>query len=506
MKKIKYLSVLAIAALFTSCEDAIDIQQPGLLTADAAITSVADLNDVLFAAYNTLDTTPEIHFTSVFTDEIRIGASNGGQGQSLYRRIFQPGNAGPTVLWSRNYRGINQANRIILGYEGLLERNDDENPNNDLTPDEMTQGADVVGQAYAIRAFLHLQMLSYYSANLADDSSLGIPVVDFIPGTDFLPLRDTTGDAYNLIYSDLDKAIAQILADGSNGAGSTFFTKDAARAMKARAANYRKDYTTSVPLAHALLAKYPLATPAEYDAMFADTGNAEVIMKLERTINDSYDGQGATGSSAAGGWAGANFAFAGPDLAGGPYYEMATNLWFAFAPGDQRRDNNGVRFPNQSTRTGVRDIYIVNKYRGSEGQPLMNDHKIFRSSEQLLILAEAAAETDRNQVETLLDQLRDARFGSDQASVGYGTAAQAYRAILEERRKEFAFEGVRYTDLRRLGTLANVSTDRAISDCEGFLPNDICNIPTTDHRFAWPLPQVEFNANPDLRAQQNTGY
>jgi hypothetical protein len=501
MKKIKYLSILAVAAFFVSCEDAIDIEQPGLLTADAAINTVNDLNDILFAAYNTLDTSPEIHFNSVFTDEIRIAYSTGGQGLQLYRRVFNPASAGPTILWVRNYRGINQATRIIEGYKVLLAVNDDTDPDNDLTAAEIATGVDVVGQAHAVRAFLHLQMLSYYSADLADNNSLGIPAIDFVPGTDFTPLRNTTGEVYDLIYDDLDDAISQIAAEGSNG--TTFFTKDAARAMKARAASYRKDFATASPLAQALLTKYPLANPEEYDAMVADTGNTEVIMKLERTINDSYDGQGSTGSSAAGGWAGASFAFQGPGLAGGPYYEMATDLWFAYKTGDLRRDNNGIRFPEVGA-AGDRDVYIVNRYRGSEGQPLMNDHKIFRSSEMLMILAEGAADANnRDQVADFLDQLIDARFGDDQDTPVYANITEAYGAILDQRRVEFAFEGFRYKDLRRLGTLGNRTAVRANMDCAPF---GACDIAVTDFRFTWPIPLAEFRGNPGLREQQNSGY
>jgi hypothetical protein len=73
MKKIKLYTILALSTLVMSCEDAIDIEVPGLLDANAAFNSVSDLNDGLLGAYSSLDTTPEIHFTSVFTDEIRIG-------------------------------------------------------------------------------------------------------------------------------------------------------------------------------------------------------------------------------------------------------------------------------------------------------------------------------------------------------------------------------------------------------------------------------------------------
>ena len=57
------------------------------------------------------------------------------------------------------------------------------------------------------------------------------------------------------------------------------------------------------------------------------------------------------------------------------------------------------------------DVLYVGKYRGSEGQDLMNDLKIFRSSEMLLIIAEAeAAAGDLAAAAASIKTLRDARF------------------------------------------------------------------------------------------------
>jgi hypothetical protein len=180
---------------------------------------------------------------------------------------------------------------------------------------------------------------------------------------------------------------------------------------------------------------------------------------------------------------------------------VATDLALTVQNGDARRNVILEYFPNFAP--AGRDVYTVNKYRGSEGQPLMNDHKIFRSSEMLLILAEAAAPNNPQRVSDLIDDLRDARFGNDVANIPVANSTAAYGLILDERRLEFAFEGHRYNDLRRLGALGNRSVDRAPQDCTPF---GACDLPISDHRFTWPIPQNEFNANPGLRAQQNPGY
>jgi hypothetical protein len=234
-----------------------------------------------------------------------------------------------------------------------------------------------------------------------------------------------------------------------------------------------------------------------------------VIFKLERTNNDTYDGQGATGSPAAGGWAGARFAFVDATLSGSPYFEMGRSLFNLMDPTDIRYDVNVAPTSlidpdyeiNQNPAT---DILVIQKYPGSEGQPLMNDLKIFRSSEMYLIRAEAAvAGGSLDDAAELIKDIRDARFGTDTALPSYGSATEAYAAILDERRVELAFEGHRYLDLKRLGSRASQGVLKDAIDCAF---NGACTLSAADYRFTMPLPIVEFNANPGLREQQNPGY
>jgi hypothetical protein len=150
------------------------------------------------------------------------------------------------------------------------------------------------------------------------------------------------------------------------------------------------------------------------------------------------------------------------------------------------------------------DILVIQKYPGSEGQPLMNDLKVFRVSEMYLIRAEAAvAQGDLGLAASLLKEIRDARFGTDTPLPVLGTSTLAYSAILDERRVELCFEGHRYLDLKRLGTKAGEGVSKDAVDCAF---NGACSLSPDDYRFTLPLPIVEFNGNPGLREQQNPGY
>jgi len=505
MKKIKHLLAIVVAASLFSCNDATDIIQPGTLNATAAYQTVEDLQLGSLGVYRLLDISDEIGFTSRFTDETRLGFDSGGQGRDLYTFNFNSNSNNPSAMWLRYYRIIREATTIINAASSI-------NINSANAQDTVDN---IVGQMHAIRAFSHFTMLSYFTTDMTDDTALGVPILDFIPGFNYQPLRNTNGQVFAAIDADLN-----IAANKITESSILFFNNDAVTALRARIAAYRGQYGIAEPLAQQLLNAYPITTStSEYQLMFLDQINTEMIFKLERTINDNFDSQGT--SEVGGGWLGSLFAFTGPDFNGSPFMEAALDLVNQMDPNDIRRSVNVITYLNgQAPNPVPRDIHIVNKYPGSEGRPLMNDQKVFRSSEMLMILAEARADAgDLAGAELLIEQLQDARiddindngtptdpsddFDNFVANVTFANDTDAFGQILDERRIEFAFEGHRYKDLRRLGARGNRTISRDALDCAQL---NTCNLPTTDFRFTWPIPFQEIIGNPGLRNQQNSGY
>lgn len=481
MKNIFKFFAVGIAISFAGCNDAIDIQQVGRLGAEQAFATVADLELGLLNVYNDFDNTPAIQFNAVFTDEIRIGFDNGGQGLGNGEYGFQlnPSSGITQALWNNYYTALNSANRVIAAAATITPETGEED-----------QYDDILGQTYALRAWAHFELMTYYTPDYEDGSSPGVILIDFVPGVSDVLGRNPASEVYASVESDLTAA-AGLLEDAAN---PTFVSQEFVTALRARMAAYRGDYTTADGLAASLIAAHPLADQTQYTNMYLDTDNTEIIFKLERSPGDSYDGQGSTGSGFAGGWAGANFAFVNADLDGSPYFEMSTDLNNLLLAGDVRRTVN-----ISPTATTVVPIY---KYPGSQGQPLMNDLKIFRSSEMVLIRAEAAADAgDFAGAAGFIDQIRDARFGSDQAAPSYSTEAEAFTGILNERRIEMAYEGHRWVDLKRLGSRANQGINRDAGDCA---VNGACTLATSDFRFTLPIPLLELDANDVI--QQNDGY
>lgn len=499
MKKISKIIFIALLTIVMGCNDAIDIRQPGRLDAINAFRTVDDLELGLLGLYNQWDLTPEISLASNFCDEISIGFDSGGQGLALYGFVQTPATASGADFWVRNFRVNNRAS-ILIEAAGNI----------DPDASELAQYNQILAEAYFIRAYANLEMLTYFSPDPRNDSALAVPVIDNVPALTIQPDRDTTGELWDYINADI--AASQGLMTSQSGV--TRVSVDALNAMRARAAALRGNYPTAASLAQQLLTAYPIANQVNYQLMFLDASNAEIIFKLERTLNDFYDGQVNTGSvGTGGGWAGSIYAFVSATLAGSPYFEMDRKLYNMLdaTPGDVRYDVNvaptSVINPDYATDPDPvnTDIIVIQKYQGSEGQPLMNDLKVFRSSEMLFILAEArAAQNDLPGAAALIKQLRDARTGSAQPLPVYGSQAEAFGDILDEKRKEFCFEGHRFRDLKRLGVAANRGIDRDITDCTA--QGDACTLPASDYRFTLPIPIVEINANPGIASQQNPGY
>lgn len=515
MKK-SFLKILFIASsvFLVSCtEDLLEPYNPGSLTEEQALTTVADLRLLLNSGYANINSRSESESVSIFTDEVGIGYANGGQGLSA-EWVFQmvPNSALPTAIWGQSYAALARINRVI--------EYGDKIPGS--TPAEIEERKRVLGEAYALRAYINLRLLAYFSPNMKDNSALAAILATRAYSSDEPgQQRSTNGEFYNLIFSDTDKSLDlynSLITPGT--VDKTLANRIFTMGIKARAYAYRGDYTNAELWANNTIAAggATLATPAQYRNMFfTDTDTTEVIFKLKR--NAVANAQGYNLHNA---WCAVR-----PNYAGSPYYEVGRSLYniIAATTADARFRTlvapSSVIDPNYATSSDYRnsDVIIINKHGGvatgtttaatATANTFNNDIKIMRMSEMYLIKAEARANAgDLAGVATNIDIVRDARFGSNQTAPVYATIQSAWAGILLERRLEFAFEGYRFLDLKRLATLAGVGIDRNPADYTSSSANfpaaNPVNLPMTSYKWALPIPQIETNANSVIT--QNLGY
>ena len=124
-----------------------------------------------------------------------------------------------------------------------------------------------------------------------------------------------------------------------------------------------------------------------------------------------------------------------------------------------------------------------------------DDTKVLRLADIYLIAAEASAPVNETNALNYLNYIATRR---DAAFAGFtSSGADLVNDIIQERRKELAFEGDRFHDLNRLKLPIVRSTN---------YPSAARNIAYPFDKRLLPIPQVETDANPTIKAQQNGGY
>lgn len=523
MKKIiSIVILLATIPVINSCRDAYEIVQDGEFGEAATFQSVNDMQKFLNNTYDRVDISNEIGISSVFTDELGIGSQNGGQNVTLYNFSLTSGNGFASGMWLAHYSAINSANRLIEGAKLITPT---------TTADQQAYNS-ILAQAYAIRAFCHFQLLCYFAPNIKDNSSAGVILMTRVPQSNEKLPRNTVGEVFASIESDLDFAYANInpiKLPSSSSLAYKFVSRTFIDALRARMYLYRGNYTLAEQYADTVIntsglsltpagtvvinpttgvantafyGSYTVASTSPYKSMLQDFTRGEVIMSLDRPI-----GKAAIASQ---------FYFNRTNLTGGPYMDLSRAVYNIInVPGDVRKhafiDATAKIDPGYESLSWAQylqnDVLCIDKYSGkagtANGAELLSDLKLFRLSEMYFIKAECRVNAnDLVGAAQRIKAVRDARnYLAPVALPVYANATAAWNDILKERRVELVLEGHRYLDLKRIGNLAGVTkTERHPKDVEGYTNKEI-NI--TDFRFTLPIPSDEINANP---IQQNPGY
>jgi starch-binding outer membrane protein, SusD/RagB family len=332
------------------------------------------------------------------------------------------------------------------------------------------------GQALAIRAHVHFDMLRSWGLSLNRNSTaLGVPYVK-VYDVNGQPPRLTVKETYDNILVDLATAktlLSNIDKNINTSSKRAYIDLNTVNAMIARVNFYAGELNSAAAAAQLVVNAVPLATISEFPDIWTDETVAEVLWAPAfETAADGYTYE--------------NAFFARGNRS---TYRPTTDLMALYGPGDIRPASY---YGNIGGRT------VVTKYlgKGTATDGLVN-WKAYRVSEMYLILAESLYPTNQTAARAALDQLRSNRIAG-YTSVGE-TGAALLTAIRTERRKEMAFEGYRFYEYKRLGNLPISRVGCGV----GSLSN-ICNLSSSSRAWAWPIPQNEILANPNI--QQTPGY
>lgn len=509
MKKI-FLSILFGASLLTSCD--MNNNQDGVINIEDGMITMKDVTEGRNGLYAFLRSRCGGGYTTMADLQTDLFIGTGQNGNSYLD--FTTGNilsnnGDVEGIWAGLLTGIVQVNYF-------LEASDRFANENELAGADKTLFDRYVAEAHFIRAFFNYEMMYYfcgnYSAATASNPATGIPLVtNYNPSSDrsTYPGRSSLAETYTAIENDLDVALTGLTAfEATNrtalAPGCGYLNSYTVMALQARVALLKGDYSTAMTKAQTIINSglFPLTQYNDYVNMWQNDEGDELIFQAFGNLGQK-GGIPATGSIY-NGVSPTQVKFA-PSAALCAAYDIDDIRGVAFI-GDQELTYNGATMYSPSfVKYPGNTIYDTGSSSAQQNAP-----KPFRTSEQYLILAEAAAMSSQSGVANdALNDLRAARIqGYTPQTYNGNTLIQQIRL---ERAKELVGEGFRLADLRRwdLGFTRDAAYDTDwYPDMVGFILNNATLVyyAPGDHRYVWPIPSSEIETNPQLAGQQNPGY
>jgi hypothetical protein len=566
----KLIIILINIILLAGCSDVLEKYPLDKPSQETFYTNAEEINRGLTACYRFLLETNATWYPIIFDCMADVAFSRQNSDFKIIAKGEQDDkNVTVSETWSRAYQGIGRCNTMLQVIQEKASI---------LTEDQIKQYR---GEALFLRAYYYARLALYFG-----DAPLVLE-----------PVTDIAG-AMQIARTPQDQVIAQVIADYTEAAGLLPLrytnsadigraTKGTANALKARAALYFGLWNVAAEAANAVILSDEYQLYPKYGDLFLPTGlwdssNKEVILQQEfgGAINYYHNLPQSLLSRNVAGWAylvpsqsmmdsylctdGKNIAESPLFNKNAPYENRDPRLKLSFVTpsdrfGDYRFDSHidSVTCWNYVTESVVtnNDCLSINQYTAYTGyyprkyadmsykdKKDQGDYPIIlcRYAEVLLTYAEAKIEL--NQVDqSVVDALNLIRTGRDDVKMPAFTLSdlsdqhQSRLRLRNERKIELAFEGFRFTDVRRWGWAERycnrpilgrpfkgsfadwpeVSFDEngepEYKGYQSYAPH-----PSTDYRVVenrmftknrdelWPIPEKERNLNQNLI--QNQGY
>ncbi len=461
MRKIlKYTMIIGLSTtLLNSCSTQ-DLE-PTLAQSKAvesSINNVSNLYSIVKGMHSQMSESGYYGQAIIITNEVRSdnAFSNGNSGRYSTEAEFEY-NENTGYVWDNAYAVIANANIVINADLESLEGDKD-------------YGTHLQGEAIAIRALAHYDLLRSFGQQHTPGGNLGVPYVTTFKGEDLFPARNTIDENKTAIYNDLETAYSMM--DRSYDS-KILISKLAVKALESRVAIYFGDWERARDAAKLVLLEnaYTIASASTFVSNWMIDQAPNSIFELEYSASDN---------AGIGGLA-YMYRFPGDAPSGYGDAEVVADVINIFDAGDVRLDILGY----QDGGTRLRNI---GKYPDTVTQA--DNVPLIRIEEVILNYAEALFELNNMDPEALI-QLN---------LIPGNRGAQLYTSvtkenILSERRKELMFEGFRFDDLTRTGKSIKVlgSSQQLIRTLA--YPNNL---------FAYPIPKSEMDANSNM--VQNDGY
>ena len=462
MRKVKYtFQCLMLGAILTACDfDTLCYQEKPI---EEAYQTVKDVRNGLNGAYDALGSSYFLgNYVLLYGDvcaDLIQGSTNAGHFQMQSNWIINETDLELDYIWKYGFKVIDRCTRTIQSGKNLLENAETLY----LDEEDIAELQSYIGQCHAVKALAYYYLINLFSyPHHKGTENLGLPLVKDEPVEPFVNIkRATVGETYELITDHLEEA--ERMTDESGICPNAFYMGSMGiQALKARVYLSMGDYETARQAALKAIELKGNGDGTGNDYIPADEIYMNMWTSLAITEEDLFtlakseaDNLGASSLNS--------------------YYNIyCLNLYHStlslFGSNDIRQ---GLIMENQLGLTTA-------KFKGLPTSSTVSNVPIFRKSEMSLIVAEVEARAGH--IETAQHYLyytakRDKDITSAEQLPDTMEGLLAF--IADERVREFAGEGHRFYDARRMGLKLNLQAYEK---------------PFAIENFVFPIPANEINA------------
>ena len=410
----------------------------------------------------------------IMSDNAYLSRRNSNRYQSYDRYGITTNDGYARNLWDEAYRVIVNANLLIQKATVT-----------DYPTADQPEIDQILGEAYAIRALAHFDLVRLFAQPFNFTPGAGHPGIPVIIKSGTVkseivsPSRNTVAEVYKQIEEDLKSAI-EYLPETPKGFSRSLkgrISHFAAQAILSKVyLNMEKWEDAEKYASNVIDSKvYSLLSNGDFATVFSQQNNTETIFELQYSMTNRLSSDAL-----------ANFL-----LQNGSYGDglASMDLYNQYSASDVRR--TFLKKGKRSGSGGEDPAILVQKY--SNITSYEEGVKVIRLGEIYLIRAEARAHIPGKMTEAAADLDKIAQRSEPTKANSIATGQDLINEIINERRKELAFEGDRLFDLRR----NKMSFTKYMSD-------DSMEIPFSSLKTILPIPLAETNANSNI--EQNEGY
>lgn len=498
----RYIVIILLTLIFTSCKEDVVNLIPITSSSTAGFYKTGqDMINAINAAYGSLQggaaAANEFMFGDLPTDDAQAVQALYAQGHGdfdNYTSTVSSSNAGQVSnRWTGCYSGISRVN-IILNRIDAIQM-------------DAALKARIIGEAKFLRAYFYFNLVKIFG---------NVPLVlkeITTPDQAYAYGRDSAAAVLAQVQSDLTDA-AGSLPPSYSGVDIGRATSGASKGLLARVLLWQKKYSDAATLLQSIITTQ---SPGTYDLLpnysdvfkSANGNNKEILFAIQFAPNSTALGESGTPVGTFPPPSGVPVSAVG--YFGTNADQPTQDIFDLYQPGDTRRDINIAYGSLGGVPVAYCSKYITPGITVASENG--TDWPVLRYADILLMYAECLNEGgDPGTALPYINKVRERAFGDNTHDLQMGdpgntatyVADQAAMRdrIMNERRMELAFEGLRFFDL--------VRTDRLVSIMNAYFAkyNLMLNgtvIVIGNNNKLFPVPLTQINLNPG-KITQNPGY